>query len=172
MNQRGAISATFTIIVVIIIGVGVMCIIPLANTAIKADNASQVALQSLLTEFATEACNKNSVDEVDFNKLIQETTGPNTYEYGLQVYVLGERDGKETIQAASDKVGENKYTIYYISQIEKIWENNNGKFPIEAGAQVYVYAKNTNTTMSTQITSPTSSDISNIIAEATATCTK
>ena len=171
MNQRGAVTATLAIIVVIMIGVGVVCLVPLANTAKKVDNASQVALQAALTDFANEACNKNSVNEVDFDKLIQKITGPNTYEYGLQVYVLGESDGKETSQAVSDKVGD-KYTIYYISQIEEIWKKNNGKFPIEEGTQVYVYAKNTNTTMSTQLTSPTSSDISNIIAEATATCTK
>lgn len=172
MNERGSIGAAVTIIVVILLGVVITCVVPLANTAKKADNASQVALQAALTNFVNEECNKGGLYEKDFDKLFQEITGPHTYDLEIEVYVLGENPGKKNSQAVSKKIGENVYTIYYTSQVEEIWRNNNGKFPIEEGTQVHVYAMNTDTTMGTQLTAPTSSDISNIIAEATATCTK
>ena len=172
ISEKGSISATLTIIVVIIIGVVITCVIPLANTATKADNMSQVALQSALTDFANEACNKGSVNEKDFAKLIEKVTGPNTYNMEIEVYELGENPGKKNSQAVSKKIGENVYTIYYTSQVEKIWDENNGKFELEAGDQVHVYAMNTNTTMGTELTAPSSSDIANIVAEATATCNK
>lgn len=173
MNERGSIGATITIVIVIILGVAGLCYAPLANTAKQADNISQVSLQSSLTNFVNEECNKGGVYEEDFDKLVEEVTGPNaTYNLELEIHVKGDSEGKKKSQAVSDKTGENGETIYYMSQIQEIWDNNGGVFKIDEGAQVYAYAENTNTTMGTELTSPTSSDISNIKAEATATCNK
>ncbi len=173
MSEKGSISSTLTIVVGSLIVVAIMCIAPLINTAKRADNISQNSLQTALTNFANQACNKGALYEEDFNKLIEEITGPNTYDIELEVYALGENPSKKTSQVVSKKIGENVYTIYYTSQIKEEWKGEGkGKFSIKEGDQIHVYAQNTNTTMGTTLGSPTSSDISNIIAEATATCNK
>lgn len=172
MNERGSIGATVTIVIVIILGVGALCLYPLMNTAKQADNISEVSLQSALTNFANEECNKGDVYEEDFYKLIEEITGANTYNVELEIHVKGDSEGKKKTQAVSDKTGENGETIYFMSQIQEKWKSNQGKFGLEEDFQIYVRAENTNTTMGTELISPTSSDISNIKAEATATCIK
>lgn len=172
MGERGSIGTTLTIVIGSLIVVAVICMVPLMNTAKRTDNISQNSLQTALTNFANEACNKGGLYEEDFDKLIQEITGPNTYDVELEVYELGENPSKKTSQAVSKKIGENVYTIYYTSQVKSIWKDNNGKFSIDEGDQIHIYAQNTNTTMGASLTSPTSGDASSIIAEATATCNK
>ncbi len=169
MSERGSIGATLTVIVVIVLGICITCVLPLVNTAKKADNVSQNSLQTALTNFVNEECNKGAVYEEDFYKLIQEISGPNSYDVEMEISLVQEGEGKKTSHAVNRKNG---YTVYYTSQVEETWDMNNGKFELGEGDKVYIYAKNTNTTMGTELESSTNSDISSIMAEATATCTK
>lgn len=167
MSERGSISSTYTIIILI----GLVCItisvVPLMMTASKVDNASQASLQATTTDFVNEQCSKGGISAEDFYKFIETVTGPNTYDYEIEVKVLGENQGKKTSQVVNEKEGENTFTIYYTSQVLEQLDKN-GEFKIGKGGQLRVYLENTNKTTSQGLTN---NDTPTIIAEASATCT-
>lgn len=170
MSERGSISSTLTIAVVIIIGVIVITVYPLMKTAEKVDNASQVSLQAELQDFVNEQCNKGRLSKDDLYKFLEKVTGPNNYDYEIEVKIPGENQGKKTSQVVSDKSGESTYTIYYTSQVMD-YIDKDGEMLLPKDTQIRMYLENTNKTMGQELSSPTS-DSPNIVAEAVATSTK
>lgn len=167
MSERGSISSTYTIIILIGIAVIAITLTPLIMTANKVDNASQASLQATTTDFVNEQCSKGRLSKEELYKFIETVTGPNTYDVEIEVKVAGENPGKKASQVVTEKSGENTYTTYYTSQVLKQLDENK-EFKIGKGGQLRVYLENTNTTTSQELTN--SSDTPNIIAEAVATC--
>lgn len=167
MSERGSISSTYTIVILIGLVAITIFVTPLIMTANKADNASQASLQAATADFVNDQCSKGRLSKEDLYKFLETVTGPNTYDYEIEVKVPGEREGKKTSQVVTEKNGESTYTIYYTSQVLEYLDKN-GEFKIGSGGQLHVYLENTNTTTSQELTN---TDTPTIIAEATATCT-
>lgn len=168
MSERGSISSTLTIVVLIGIAVITITVTPLIMTAKKVDNASQASLQATTTDFVNEQCSKGRLSKEDLYKFIEAVTGPNTYDIKIEVKVPGETEGKKASQVVTEKSGGTTYTTYYTSQVFNQLDEN-GEFKIGEGGQLRVYLENTNTTTAQDLTN---NNTPNIIAEAAATCTK
>lgn len=168
MSEKGSISSTFTIIILIGLVAITIFVVPLTMTATKVDNASNASVQSSTTDFVNDQCSKGRVSKEDLDKFIETITGPNTYDIEIQVSVAGENQGKKTSQAVSDKVGENVLTTYFDSQVDSQLDKT-GEFDIGNGGTLYVAVYQTNTTTAQELTG--SDDYGTLVAEASATCT-
>lgn len=161
---------TFTTIFVMILVTSILFIFPLMIISNQVDSASQVSLQTYMTDFVNEICNTGKLTKNDYDKLIETITGPNTYNIEIEIKVLDENPSKKITELNNTQIGDNAYVVYYTSQIVSQLDTN-GRILLKEGDQVHVYIANTNTTMSQQLSSSTVSDISTIIAETTQTCT-
>lgn len=167
MSERGSTSSTYTILILVGLVAITIFVTPLFMTANQVETASQASLQAATTDFVNDQCSKGRLSKEDLYKFLETVTGPNTYDYEIEVKVPGETEGKKTSQVVSQKDGENTYTIYYTTQVLEYLDEN-GELKIGAGGQLRVYLENTNTTTSQELTN---TNTPTIIAEATATCT-
>lgn len=166
-------DSLITIFVMLLI-TSILFIFPLIVTADGVDNASQVTIQTHMESFVNDICDTGKITQSKYADFIQNLAGPNTYNVEIEINVLDENPNKKVTVANNYNVlGENKYITYYTSQIEdKLYkEDGSGCIYLKEGDQVHVYIANTNATISQQLTSPASSDISTLIAETTKICT-
>lgn len=161
---------TFITIFVMILITSILFIFPLLIISNQVDSASQLSLQTLMTEFVNEICNTGKLTKDSYDKFIETINSPNVYNIEIEIKVLDENPSKKTTAENSTQIGEKVYVTYYTSQIESQLDTNKCVL-LKEGDQVHVYIANTNTTMLQQLSSPTSRDISTIIAETTQICT-
>ena len=157
-----------TLITVIAIGLAavLMFVFPLMMMSDKVDNASQISLQSATTEFVENIKNTGEITRENFEAFETKITSPNTYDIELEVWVLDENPGKKSTQTNSKRIGENVYYTVYTSQIENELYKGQGRYQLKEGDIVTVRVKNTNKTMSQELSPLPSSDLSTISAEA------
>ena len=159
-----------TLITVIAIGLAavLMFVFPLMMMSDKVDNAAQVSVQSATTEFVENIKNTGEITKENFEAFETKITSPNTYDIEIEVWVLDENPGKKSVQTNSKRIGENVYYVVYTSQIENelYRTGGTGRYPLKEGDIVTVRVKNSNTTMSQELSPLPSSDLSTISAEA------
>lgn len=163
---------SFTTIFVMLLITSILFIFPLMIISNQVESASQISLQTQMTDFVNEICNTGKLTKNNYDKFIETITGPNTYDIQIEIKVLDENPSKRTTADNSTQKGENVYVTYYTSQIvsQLDTKDGDGLVLLKEGDQVHVYIANTNTTISQQLSSSTISDMSNIIAETTQTC--
>ncbi len=162
---------TFTTVFVMLLITIIFFIFPLLFISNELDSASQLTLQTNMTNFINQICDTGKLTKEDFDKFIETITGPNNYDIQIEVKVLDENPSRKvTIEDDnSTSVGENAYVTYYTSQIVGQLDTK-GYFLFKEGDQIHIYIKNTNKTMSQLLSTTIDSDISTIIAEKTQTC--
>lgn len=157
-----------TLITVVAIGLAavLMFVFPLMTMSDRVDNASQISLQSATAEFVETIKNTGEITREDYEAFETKITSPNTYDIEIEVWILDENPGKKTTQTNSKKIGENVYYIVYTSQVEnQLFNTGSGRYPLKEGDIVTVRVKNTNTTMSQELSTLPTSDLSTISAE-------
>ena len=155
---------TLITVVAIVLAATLMFVFPLMTMSNRADDVSQLSVQSLTTQFVDDVRTTGKITSDKYNKFVVNilSTG-NTYDVEIEVKVRDENPGKKTTQANSKKIGEDVYYSIYTTQIENTLKNNNA-YNIKEGEIVSVSVKNTNTTMSQQLSGGTSTGLTGTIA--------
>ena len=151
-------------VVAIALAAVLMFVFPLMTMSNRADDVSQLSVQSLTTQFVDDVRTTGKITSDKYNKFVENihSTG-NTYDVEIEVKVRDENPGKKTTQANSKKIGEDVYYSIYTTQIENTLKNNNA-YNLKEGDIVSVSVKNTNTTMSQQLSGGTSTQLTGTIA--------
>ena len=155
---------TLITVVAIVLAATLMFVFPLMTMSNRADDVSQLSVQSLTTQFVDDVRTTGKITSDKYNKFVENihSTG-NTYDVEIEVKVRDENPGKKTTQANSKKIGEDVYYSIYTTQIENTLKNNNA-YNLKEGEIVSVSVKNTNTTMSQQLSGGTSTGLTGTIA--------
>lgn len=155
---------TLITVVAIVLAATLMFVFPLMTISNRADDVSQLSVQSLTTQFVDDVRTTGKITSDKYNKFVENihSTG-NTYDVEIEVKVRDENPGKKTTQANSKKIGEDVYYSIYTTQIENTLKNNNA-YNLKEGDIVSVSVKNTNTTMSQQLSGGTSTQLTGTIA--------
>lgn len=155
---------TLITVVAIVLAATLMFVFPLMTMSNRADDVSQLSVQSLTTQFVDDVRTTGKITSDKYNKFVENihSTG-NTYDVEIEVKVRDENPGKKTTQANSKKIGEDVYYSIYTTQIENTLKNNNA-YNLKEGDIVSVSVKNTNTTMSQQLSGGTSPGLTGTIA--------
>ena len=137
---------TLITVVAIVLAATLMFVFPLMTMSNRADDVSQLSVQSLTTQFVDDVRTTGKITSDKYNKFVENihSTG-NTYDVEIEVKVRDENPGKKTTQANSKKIGEGVYYSIYTTQIENT-------------------LKNKNTTMSQQLSGGTSTGLTGTIA--------
>ncbi len=157
-----------TLIVVIAIGIAaiIMFVFPLITMSDRVDDASQVSLQSETSKFVQDITNKGELTQEDYNAFLAKLPSQNTYMLETEIWRLDENPGKKTTQTNSKKIGENVYYGIYTSQVEEeLFEGTQKKITLKEGDIFTVRVKNTNSTMSQELSPLPDSDVSTLSAE-------
>lgn len=155
---------TLITVVAIVLAATLMFVFPIMTMSNRADDVSQLSVQSLTTQFVDDVRTTGKITSDKYNKFVENihSTG-NTYDVEIEVKVRDENPGKKTTQANSKKIGEDVYYSIYTTQIENTLKNNNA-YNLKEGDIVSVSVKNTNTTMSQQLSGGTSTQLTGTIA--------
>lgn len=155
---------TLITVVAIVLAATLMFVFPLMTMSNRADDVSQLSVQSLTTQFVDDVRTTGKITSDKYNKFVENihSTG-NTYDVEIEVKVRDENPGKKTTQANSKKIGEDVYYSIYTTQIENTLRKNNA-YNLKEGDIVSVSVKNTNTTMSQQLSGGTSTQLTGTIA--------
>lgn len=155
---------TLITVVAIVLAATLMFVFPLMTMSNRADDVSQLSVQSLTTQFVDDVRTTGKITSEKYSKFVENihSTG-NTYDVEIEVKVRDENPGKKTTQANSKKIGEDVYYSIYTTQIENTLRNNNA-YNLKEGDIVSVSVKNTNTTMSQQLSGGTSTGLTGTIA--------
>ena len=155
---------TLITVVAIVLAATLMFVFPLMTMSNRADDVSQLSVQSLTTQFVDDVRTTGKITSDKYNKFVENihSTG-NTCDVEIEVKVRDENPGKKTTQANSKKIGEDIYYSIYTTQIENTLKNNNA-YNLKEGDIVSVSVKNTNTTMSQQLSGGTSTGLTGTIA--------
>ncbi len=155
---------TLITVVAIVLAATLMFVFPLMTMSNRADDVSQLSVQSLTTQFVDDVRTTGKITSEKYSKFVENihSTG-NTYDVEIEVKVRDENPGKKTTQANSKKIGEDVYYSIYTTQIENTLRNNNA-YNLKEGDIVSVSVKNTNTTMSQQLSGGTSTQLTGTIA--------
>ena len=126
-----------------------MFVFPLMSVSERADDISQLAVQTAIVEFVDTVSSKGKMTTSDYDGFIQTlaATG-NTYDVELEAKVLDENPGKKVTWTSGDKIGENVYYSQFTSQILEKIEEENGQYILKEGDMFSVSVKNTNQTLS------------------------
>ena len=144
-------SDTLITVIGIFLAAILMFVFPLMTVSNTQDDISQVAVQSLVSEFVNNAATKGMVSQDDFNSFISKlhATG-NTYSVELEHKIMTTNPNK----GASDQLGENLYYSVYNSTIvdsTATGVNYNKEYLMKKGDYIIATVKNTNITIGSQI---------------------
>ena len=156
-----------TLMIIIAIGVAavLMFVFPLITISDRVDDTAQVSIQSETAQFVQDITNKGQLTKEDYEKFQEKLPSQNTYRIEIEIWRIDENPGKKTTQTNSKKIGENVYYCEYTSQVENVLFNGIGKITLKEGDMVVVRVKNTNTTMSQELSPLPTSDLSTLSAE-------
>ena len=101
---------TLITVVAIVLAATLMFVFPLMTMSNRADDVSQLSVQSLTTQFVDDVRTTGKITSDKYNKFVENihSTG-NTYDVEIEVKVRDENPGKKTTQANSKKIGEDVY---------------------------------------------------------------
>ena len=145
-------SDTLITIIGIFLAAILMFVFPLMTVSNTQDDISQVAVQSLVSEFVNNAATKGKVTQDDYNAFLAKlyATG-NTYSVELEHKIMTTNPNK----GATDQLGENLYYSVYDSTIidgdTGVNKSTTKEYLMKKGDYIIATVKNTNTTIGSQI---------------------
>ena len=136
-----------TVIAIFLAGI-LMFVFPLMTVSNTQDDISQVAVQSLVSEFVNNAATKGKITRDDFNDFETKlyATG-NTYDIELEVKKLTVNPNK----GQTEQLGESLYYSVFNQDIDEAINGENHEYLMKKGDYIICTVKNTNTTMASQI---------------------
>ena len=138
-------------IIAIFLAAILMFVFPLMATSERTDDVSQLVVETATTDFVDNVRNTGKLTLENYDKFVQEISGPNSFEVTMEARILDENPGVKTTQAETTKIGENVYYTLYTSQIEeKLGIGNEGasqQLIFKEGDLFSTTVKNTNTTI-------------------------
>ena len=174
-------DTTISIIGIIIAAI-IMFIVPLMLIADRADDISQLVVQTATSEFVNDIIKSGKITNEKYEKFVSQlSSSGNTYEIDMEVKILDENTSKIVTDNNKSKIGNNTYYSIFTSQIEDIigtsglnTENNSdGKIILKQGDAISVTVKNSSKTLSQSLKSfyytPIGSDVQIITATASGT---
>ena len=149
-------------IIGIVIAAIIMLVVPLILIADRADDISQLVIQTATAEFVDEVIKTGKITDDTYLKYRDTlaSTG-NTYEIDMEVKILDENTSKIVTDNDSKKIGNNTYYSIFTSQIEDIigvsglntTNNREGKIILKHGDAISVTVKNSSKTLSQSLKS-------------------
>lgn len=144
-------SDTLITIIGIFLAAILMFVFPLMTLSNTQDDISQVAVQSLVSEFVNNAATKGKITQDDYNSFVSKlyATG-NTYSVELEHKIMTTNPNK----GATDQLGENLYYSVFNPTIIDSPEtglNYKEEYLMKKGDYIIATVKNTNTTIGSQI---------------------
>lgn len=143
-------------IIGILIGAILMFIAPLIMIADRADDLSQLSVQTFTTDFVDTVIKTGKITSDNYQDYISalESTG-NTYELDIEIKILDENTAHRYTNL-NGGIGPNSYYSLFTTQIEDRLEesdridstNESGKIILKEGDIISVTAKNSSKTMS------------------------
>ena len=135
-------------IVAVFLAAVLMFVFPLMAMSERADDISQLSVQTATTEFVNNVGSTGKLTASDYEKFLETITSTgNSFEVDIEILILDENPGVKTTQAEMTKIGENFFYTLYTSQVEERL-NNNGRITLKEGDMISVKVKNTNQTIS------------------------
>lgn len=162
-------SDTLITVIAIALAATLMFVFPLMTMSDRADDVSQTSLKTAVENFVQDVKNTGVITKTKYDNFIGTLPAQNTYDVEIEVWVLDENPGKKTTQTNAKKIGENVYYCEYTSQIEN--KLKNGNYTLKEGDIIKVSVKNTNQTISNQLSPLPNADISTQSAESSGTVT-
>lgn len=154
-------DTTISIIGIIIASI-LMLVVPLILIADRADDVSQLIVQTRTAEFVNEIVKSGKITNDQYQKFLSQLlSSGNTYEVDMEIKVLDENTAKRVTDNDNTKIGNNTYYSIFTSQIEDIIAksgedlNNNieGKILLKQGDVISVTVKNNSKTLSQSLKS-------------------
>ena len=148
-------DTTITVIGIMIAAI-IMFVIPLTLIADRADDISQLVIQTATTEFVDQTIKLGKITSDNYQKFLNTLhSSGNSYEIEMEVKILDKNTSKRVTDIKST-VGTNSYYSIFTSQIEeKIGQsesntnyNRNGKIILKQGDEISVKVKNSSETLS------------------------
>ncbi len=138
---------SLTTIIAIFLAAILMFVFPLMSMADRADDVSQLSVQTTTTEFVDKVRTTGKLTLSDYDKYLAElvSTG-NSFNVEIEIQQLDENPGVKTTQTEMTKIGENLYYNIYTSQVEEQL-NTSGKITLKEGDRIEVTVTNTNKTI-------------------------
>lgn len=143
-------SDTLITVIGIFVAAILMIVFPLMAVSNTNDDISQVAVQSLVSDFVNNIAVEGKITQDGYSKFLTKlyATG-NTYDVQFEHQIMTTNPNKTNI----DQLGENSYYSVYNATIidgENGLENNE-VYLLKKGDYIIVTVKNTNVTIATQI---------------------
>lgn len=144
-------SDTLITVIGIFLAAILMFVFPLMMVSNTQDDISQVAVQSLVSEFVNNVATKGKITQDDYNSFMSKlyATG-NTYSVELEHKIMTTNPNK----GAADQYGENLYYSVFnptIIDSQKTGLDYNKEYLMKKGDYIIATVKNTNTTIGAQI---------------------
>lgn len=145
-------SDTLITVIAIFLAAILMFIFPLMAVSDSQEQIAQVAVQTVVSDFANSAATQGKITIDTYDTFIQNlhATG-NTYDVEIEHQVLDENPGKKTAITSGNLVGENLYYSVYTNTIVNAVEGADEEYLLKKGDYLIVTVKNTNTTLASQI---------------------
>mgnify|MGYP004550531795 CR=1 FL=1 len=143
-------------IIGILLGSILLFLTPLFLIADRADDISQLVVQTATAEFINEVIRDGAITSDCYQRFTSDlTSSGNTFDIDLEVKILDKTTAKVITDENPEKTGNNSYYSLYTSQVEEKLgqpsnqENNRqGKFILKQGDQVSVTVRNSSKTLS------------------------
>lgn len=138
-------------VIAIFLAVILMFLFPMLSVSERADDISQLAVETAVTDFVDTARATGKVTAANYEKLVNSlnATG-NSYVIEMERQILDENVGKKTAWTNKNVKGENKHISIYTTQIlEDVLNDAKGNVHLmNEGDNFSCTAKNDNTTIS------------------------
>lgn len=154
-------DTTISIIGIILASI-LMLVVPLILIADRADDVSQLIVQTHTSEFVNEIVKSGKITNDQYQKFLDQlVSSGNTYEVDMEIQILDENTAKRVTDNDNTKIGNNTYYSIFTSQIEDIIAksgedvNNNieGRILLKQGDMISVTVKNSSKTLSQSLKS-------------------
>ena len=141
-------ETTVTIIGIIIAAI-IMFIVPLMLISDRADDISQLVVQTATEEFIDDVIKTGKITERRYQEFVSGLlSSGNTYEIDMEVKFLDENTAKMVTDDDHTKLGNNTYYSIYTTQIEDKMAELDGELLLKQGDGISVTVKNNSATLS------------------------
>ena len=152
---------TTTTIIGIIVAIILMFIVPFILISERADDISELVVQTATAEFIDEIIKSGKITEDKYqNFILQLADTGNTYDVEMELKILDENTAKVLLASGEVELGNNTYYSIYTSQIEEMLgksansdKNGEGKILLKQGDGISITIKNSSQTMSQSLKS-------------------
>ena len=144
-------------IIGIVVGIIIMFVVPLMLVSDRADDLSQLVIQTATADFVDEVIKTGKITNRQYSKFVERlATSGNTYDIDMELKILDENTSKIVTDSNKTQIGNNSYYSIFTSQIEEmLFESeietnieNDGKILLKQGDAILITVSNNSKTLS------------------------